>query len=78
MILEYFQARCILVDMIVETIRQAIEKSGQSRYAISKATGVDQATLCRIMNGESCGTKTADLLCEYLGLELQPRRAKGR
>jgi|WetSurMetagenome_2_1015567.scaffolds.fasta_scaffold1399539_2 hypothetical protein len=78
MVLESSQAQCILVDMIVETIRQAIEKCGRSRYQISKETGVDQATLCRIMNGESCGTKTADLLCEYLQLELRPRRAKGR
>ena len=62
--------------MIVETIRQAIEKCGKSRYQIHKETGVDQATLSRIMNGQSCGTKTADMLCEYLGLELRPRRAK--
>lgn len=78
MLLEISQAYCRLVDMIVETLRQAIEQSGKSRYQISKETGIDQATLCRIMHGESCGTKTADMLCEYLGLELRPRRAKGR
>lgn len=78
MLLEISQAYCRLVAMIVETLRQAIEQSGKSRYQISKETGIDQATLCRIMHGESCGTKTADMLCEYLGLELRPRRAKGR
>ena len=62
--------------MIVTSIGQAIEKCGQSRYQISKKTGIDQAILCRIVNGGSCGMKTADKLCEYLGLELRPRRAK--
>jgi hypothetical protein len=69
----------ILVDeMILEAITRAIEKSGKSRYQISKETGIDQAVLCRIVSGGSCGTKTADKLCEYLGLEVRPRKAKRR
>jgi hypothetical protein len=64
--------------MIVKSIGRAIGKCGQSRYEISKATGIDQAILCRIVNGGSCGMRTADKLCKYLGLELRPRQAKGR
>jgi ribosome-binding protein aMBF1 (putative translation factor) len=64
--------------MIVKRIAQAIEESGKSRYAISNETGIDQAVLCRIANGGSCGMKTADKLCNYLGLELRPRKAKAR
>jgi hypothetical protein len=64
--------------MIVEIIVQAMAKCGKSRYQISKDTKIDQAILCRIVNGGSCGMKTADKLCKYLGLELRPRRAKGR
>jgi hypothetical protein len=64
--------------MIMETLRQAIEKSGKSRYRIHKDTGIDQAVLCKIMAGGTCSMETADLLCKYLGLELRPRRTKGR
>lgn len=72
------QAPCTLVDMIVKSIGQAIEKCGKSRYQISQETGIDQAILCRIVNGGSCGMKTADKLCEYLGLEVRPRQKKAR
>ena len=63
----------------MEAIAKAIEKSGKSRYQISKDTGIDQAVLCRIATGSgtgSCSTKTADILCEYLGLELRPKKYK--
>jgi transcriptional regulator with XRE-family HTH domain len=69
---------CKLAAMIMRTIRQAIEKCGKSRYQISMESGIDQATLSRIANGRNCGMEVADKLCEYLGLELRPRRAKGR
>lgn len=62
----------------METLRQAIEKSGKSRYRIHKDTGIDQAVLCKIMAEGTCSMDTADQLCEYLGLELRPRWAKGR
>ena len=63
--------------MILEAIGKAIDKSDKSRYQISKETGIDQAVLCRITTGSgsgSCSTKTADILCEYLGLELKPKK----
>jgi hypothetical protein len=59
---------------ILNSISIAINKSGKSRYQISKETRVDQAVLCRIVNGGSCGMKTADILCEYFGLELRPKK----
>jgi hypothetical protein len=66
------------MDMIARSIAQAIEKSGKTRYQISKETGIDQAILCRIVNEERCSMATADLLCEYLGLELKPKGRKRR
>jgi hypothetical protein len=57
----------------METIRQAIERSGKSRYRIHMDTGADQAVLCKIMAGGTCSMATADKLCKYLGLELRPR-----
>jgi hypothetical protein len=71
------QAHNKLADMIVTSIAQAIEKCSKTRYQISRETGIDQAILCRIVNGGTCGLRTADKLCEYLGLELRPRQAKG-
>jgi hypothetical protein len=68
----------MLSGMIVKSIAQAIGQSGKSRYQISKETGIDQAVLCRIVNNEICSMATAEKLCEYFGLELRPRRTKGR
>jgi hypothetical protein len=69
----------IIGVMILEEIAKAIKKSGKSRYQISKETGIDKAVLCRITTGSgtgSCSTKTADILCKYLGLELKPKKRK--
>ena len=63
----------------MKQLAKAIEESGQTRYQISKATGIDQAVLCRIATGSgtgSCSTKTLDVLCEYLGLELVQKKRK--
>ena len=56
--------------MIVETIRKHIEACGKTRYRISQDTGVDEATLCRIIAGKACSTETADVLLEYFGLAI--------
>ena len=58
-------------SMILREIAKAIKKSGKSCYQIAKDTGIDNAVLSRIMNDGSCSIKTADKLCEYLGLELR-------
>jgi ribosome-binding protein aMBF1 (putative translation factor) len=60
--------------MIMERIAKAIEKSGKTRYQIAQETGIDQAVLCRVVSGGSCSTKTADLLCKYLKLELTSKK----
>jgi hypothetical protein len=61
---------------ILEHIAKAINKSGKSRYQISKETGVDEAVLSRIVNGGSCGMKTADILFKYLKLEIKPKKTR--
>ena len=62
--------------MIIETLRKQIEKSGLSRYQISQDTGVDQATLCRLMQGKTCTVETADILLKYFGLELTEKKSR--
>ena len=64
--------------MILENIAKTIDNSGKSRYQIAKETGVDEAVLCRIVNGGSCSIKTADILCKYLGLELKTKKKNGK
>jgi hypothetical protein len=65
-------------NMILESIRQAIAKSGKTRYQISKDTGIKQTVLFRIVHGGSCSLETADKLCECLRLELRGSRVKPR
>ena len=64
--------------MILEILRLQIERSGLSRYRIWRDTGVDQATLSRLMHGRTVTVETADTLLEYFGLEIQPRAKSKR
>ena len=58
-----------------DQVRQAIEDCGQTRYAICKATGLHDATLCRFMSGERGLTTTAlDTVAEYLELSIVSSR----
>jgi hypothetical protein len=63
--------------MIIEILIEKIRTCGTSRYRISQDTGIDEAALCRIMQGAGCNVETADILCKYFGLELGPKK-KGR
>lgn len=64
-----------------EQIRRAVDGCGMTRYAISKETGIDQATLCRFMSGErGLPMKTLDKLADFLDLNITAgkRKRKGR
>ncbi|WP_428937286.1 helix-turn-helix domain-containing protein [Fontivita pretiosa] len=66
---------------ISDRLREAILRSGQSRYAIARATGISQAALSRFMSGKrGLSLGSADKLAEYFGLQLLPasRRRKDR
>ena len=53
---------------IVDQLRKAIEKSGETQYSLSKATGVDQSVLSRFLHGErTISLETAARLCKHLG-----------
>lgn len=55
-------------------VRQVVNASGMSRYAICKAAGVDQAAMSRFMAGK-CGLnlKTLDALADVLRLDVVVR-----
>ena len=60
---------------IIDQLRKAIRDSGETRYAIGKATGVSQSIIDRFLSGErGISLETAAKLCEYLRVELVHRR----
>jgi hypothetical protein len=64
---------------VSETLRAALERCGQTRYAVSKATGIPQSVLSRFANGQPLRSENLDVLAGYLGLVLKPGKArKGR
>jgi hypothetical protein len=68
-------------DTLTQQLRQAINASAMSRYAICKAIGLPESTMSRFMSAH-CGLsfKTLDKLGELLGLRLvvEHRTAKDR
>ncbi len=60
--------------MIIEKMRKQIKTCGKSRYQISKDTGIEQAVLCRIMQGGSCKVETADKLLDYFDLTITKKK----
>ncbi len=60
---------------VSEQLREAIEASGHSRYALTKATGVAASVLSRfVASGRGLRSHNIDALCAYLGLELHQVR----
>ena len=81
LILDFQNKHGAAVSKVLKAIRDAITQSGQSRYAIFKATGIDQAQLSRLMQGRTgLSLETLEKLTEYLGLEIviRAKRKKGR
>lgn len=57
---------------IVQQLRQAMLDSGQTEYAIAKASGVNQSVVNRFLSGErGINLETAAKLCLHLNLNLR-------
>ena len=64
---------------LVEQLIAAIESSGQSRYQISKATGVAQSQLSRLVHGENrMSIDNIERVAAHLGLEVALRQKSKR
>jgi hypothetical protein len=67
---------------VSEQLRKAVEECGQTRYAISKETGIPASVLSRfVASGAGLRSQNLDKLCAHLGLTLtakaaQPRKGK--
>jgi len=64
---------------VSEQIRRAVERSGTTRYAIAKETGINESTLSRfVASGRGLSMPNADRLCSHLGLVLTTKAGKAR
>jgi len=62
-----------------ETLKQAVKATGLSLYRVGLDSGVPDEVLGRWLKGERGITlASADKLADYFGLELTPRKAKGK
>lgn len=62
---------------MTDVLKQAIQESGLTLYRIAKETGIVGTSLLRFMQGEtSLRLDKADVLAEYLGLELTKQNVK--
>jgi transcriptional regulator with XRE-family HTH domain len=62
---------------LLTNIRQLVEDSGQTRYAIAKATGVSESQLSRLMAGTAgLSIDSAQLLLDYLGYAIHVKKKR--
>lgn len=70
------------METVTEQLRRAVEACGQTRYAVSKATGVPSSVLSRfVVSGRGLRSENFNRLCAYLGLVLVRKtsaKRKGR
>ena len=60
-----------------DEIRDAVNASGMSRYAIAKALGIAESTMSRFMSGKGgLSMEYIDLLADLLGLHIAVKTAK--
>lgn len=63
---------------VSETLRRELERCGQTRYAVSKATGIPESVLSRFVHGQPLRGANIDKLADYLGLALTAKPGKAR
>jgi hypothetical protein len=67
------------METVTDQLRRAVEACGQTRYAISKATGIPASVLSRfVADGRGLRSENIDKLCAHLGLVLTAKASKTR
>lgn len=63
----------------IDQIRAAVLAADETRYRISKATGIPEGNLSRFVHGHAgLSTDSLDRLCTYLGLRVDAPKKKGK
>jgi transcriptional regulator with XRE-family HTH domain len=80
-VLAYSRSICYRLSMgdkkLSDEIREAVNASGMSRYAIAKSLGIAESTMSRFMNGKGgLSMDFIDRLAELRGLHIVVRHAK--
>ena len=57
-------------ESLFDQLRKAIESSGETRYRISKESGVSEPTLSRFVAGGGIDPGTMDRIADYLNLRV--------
>jgi hypothetical protein len=63
---------------VSETLRRELERCGQTRYGVSKATGIPESVLSRFIHGQPLRGANFDKLADYLGLVLTAKAGAAR
>jgi hypothetical protein len=63
---------------VTSILRSALMDCGETRYAVSKATGIPESTLSRFAMGKPLRGENIDKLSSYLGLELRPKAGNAK
>lgn len=63
---------------VVETLRTALERCGQTRYAVSKATGIPESVLSRFVHGQPLRGTNLDKLADHLSMVLVPKPSSAK
>jgi len=66
---------------LTESLREAIEQSGQTRYAIAQGTGISEAQLSRFVRRiQGISIENAQIIAGHLGYDiaLKPKRRVGK
>ena len=59
------------LPLLSQQVRECLERCGQSRYAVSQATGIAQSVLSRFMAGQTgLSGASLDVLGKHLRLEV--------
>lgn len=63
---------------VTEALRTTLERCGQTRYAVSKATGIPESVLSRFAHGQPLRGANLDKLAAHLGMVLIRKPGKER
>jgi hypothetical protein len=64
---------------VSEQLRAALLGCGETRYVVSKATGITESSLSKFVHGQGLSQDAIDVLAAYLGLRLvAEEKGKGK
>ena len=66
-------------EQLFELVRELIRSADESRYSMSKATGISESQLTQFMSGKKgLGNHAMDVLLNHLGYEVALKKRKGK